>query len=121
MSRAKDGVVGRPTKRAEFQIIFISRQAEKGWIDALATSRNAIVDAWDRLTTDPLREDPKRVYRLKGELAQGRYEGQEFDRYQYKITDSGRIWYFVQSTKGAKTAGVVLLERCDTGHPRETE
>ena len=41
---------------ANWQLKFISRQAEKGWIDALATSRNAIVDAWDRLTTDPLRD-----------------------------------------------------------------
>ena len=43
-------------ERAEFELKFISSQAEKGWIDALATSRNAIVDAWDRLTTDPLRD-----------------------------------------------------------------
>ena len=121
MSGARDGLVGRPTKRAEFQIIFISRQAEKGWNDALATSRNAIVDAWDRLTTEPFREDGRRVYRLKGELAQGLYDGNTFERYQYKITDSGRIWYFVQPTTGTKTAGVVLLERCDTGYPKVTE
>lgn len=114
-------MVGRPTKRAEFQIIFISRQAEKGWNDALATSKNAMVDAWDRLTTEPFREDGRRVYRLKGELAHGLYDGNTFERYQYKITDSGRIWYFVQPTTGNKRAGVVLLERCETGHPKVTE
>lgn len=51
--RREDDLVRRPLKRAEYGIRFITRQAEKGWKDGLATYRNAIVDAWDRLSIDP--------------------------------------------------------------------
>lgn len=115
--------VPRPLKRAEYEIVFISREAEKGWRDCLATTRNACVDAWDRLTRDPTRED-ERLYRLRADFAQGTYAGVSYDRYQYKISDGGRLWYFVdrfdQRNRTAKTAGRVLLERCLTGHPKET-
>ncbi|WP_433681396.1 hypothetical protein [Nocardia sp. CA-119907] len=41
---------------------------------------------------------------------------------EYKFTDGGRLWYFVEpGEKGGKTAGRVLLERCSTGYPKETE
>lgn len=112
--------VDRPLKKAEYVIVFATRQAERGWRDCLATAKNATVDAWDRLTTTPCIED-RRCYKLKDNLAVGTYQGQSFQRYQYKITDSGRIWYFVDSTPSDKTRGRVLLERCETGHPKETE
>lgn len=112
--------VPRPHKHSEFELVFITRQAEKGWIDCLAVARNATVDAWDRLTTAPAVED-ERLYRLRAELATGTYEGTTFDRYQYKITNGGRIWYFVQLTPSAKIEGRVMLERCEPGHPRQTD
>ncbi len=111
--------VARPHKRSEFEIVFITRQAQKGWTDCLAAARNATVDAWDRLTTTPTVEDG-RLYRLRADLATGTYDRRTFDRYQYKITNGGRIWYFVDLT-AAKVAGRVLLERCEPGHPKETE
>ena len=61
-------LVSRPLRKVEYEIVHISRQAEKGWRDALATHRNAVVEAWERLTTEPTREDGERVYRLKGAL-----------------------------------------------------
>lgn len=42
--------VPRPLKRAEYPIEFAGRQAEKGWQDLLATTRSAVVNAWDFLT-----------------------------------------------------------------------
>lgn len=64
----------------------------------------------------------QRLYQLKGDYAYGSYGGRTYPRYQYKVTDGGRIWYFVEpAQKGAKHAGRVLLERCDPGHPKETE
>lgn len=122
MGRAR-GAVSRPLKKAEFEIVHISRQAEVGWRDGLATYRNALVDAWEHLTTDPAREDGERVYRLKGDLATGSYQGATFDRYQYKFPGGGRIWYFVERTtdKKAKTAGRVLVEDVHTAHPNETK
>lgn len=112
--------VDRPLKRAEYTIAFATRQAEEGWRNCLATARNATVDAWDRLTAAPTSED-ERLYRLKDDYATGTFKGRTFERYQYKITDGGRIWYFVEPTPGEKTAGRVLLERCETGHPKGTE
>jgi hypothetical protein len=112
--------VARPPKRTDFEIVFITRQAEKGWTDCLAVDRNATVDAWDRLTAAPTVED-ERLYRLRAELATGTYDGTTFERYQYKITDGGRLWYFVQPTPSAKIEGRVLLERCEPGHPKQTD
>lgn len=98
-----------------------SREAAKGWIDLLAVARNATVDAWDTLTREPTTET-QRLYQLKGEFAYGAYQGRTYGRYQYKVTDGGRIWFFVEpAPKGSKTAGRVLLERCEPGHPKETE
>lgn len=121
MSERAEARVERPLKRAEYEILFISRQAKKGWQDCRAVALNALVDAWERLTTAPTREDA-RLYRLRADYATGQYDGRSYERYQYKITDGGRLWYFVRpADKGAKIAGHVLLERCEPGHPNETE
>jgi hypothetical protein len=112
--------VARPVKRNEFQIVFITREAEKGWTDCLAAARNAVTDAWDRLTAAPTSED-ERCYRLRADLATGVYNGVAYERYQYKITDGGRLWYFVEVTPKGKFAGTVMLERCTTGHPNESD
>lgn len=69
----------RPYKRTEFEIVFITRQAEKGWQDCLATARNACVDAWDRLTSAPHVED-RRLYRLRTDFAIGSYAGKTYER-----------------------------------------
>ena len=117
---SKSQRVNRPLKRAEFEVVFITSQAQKGWRDCLAVARNVTVDAWDRLTTEPDIED-ERLYRLRADYATGTYQGTTYDRYQYKITDGGRIWYFIDKTSGGKVAGRVLLERCEPGHPKETD
>lgn len=63
----------------------ITRQAQKGWRDLLAVERNAVVTAWERLTTEPQRVDGERVYQLKGALSSGMHEGATFARYQLKL------------------------------------
>jgi hypothetical protein len=65
---------------------FISRSAGKGRLDALATARNAVVDAWERLTTEPI-EESERQYRLKGDLATGTCQGRRCERWPYERTD----------------------------------
>lgn len=63
-----------------------------------------------------------RLYQLKGEYAYGTYGGRNFARYQYKVTNGGRIWFFLDpAPKGDKIAGRALLERCEPGHPKETD
>lgn len=118
---SKRSEVSRPLKRGEFVLVFISREAEKGWRDCLSGARNAVVDCWECLTTAPDIES-ERLYRLKADYATGSYDGVTYDRYQYKITNGGRIWYFIERTPQDKRhAGRVLLERCMPGHPKETE
>lgn len=117
----RDSPVPRPIKRAEWEIVFATRDSAKGWSDLLAVARNATVDAWDTLTREPTIESP-RLYQLKGDYAYLTYQGRTYARYQYKVTDGGRIWFFVEpAPKGTKTAGRVLLERCEPGHPKQTE
>lgn len=120
MSSGEEPRVERPLKRVEYEIVFITRQAEKGWQDCMAVALNAVVDAWERLTTAPTHED-RRLYRLKADYATGTYRGRTYARYQYKITDAGRLWYFMEPAEGVKIAGRVLLERCEPGHPKPTE
>lgn len=119
----RESPVSRPLRKVEYEIVLVSRQAEKGWRDALATYRNAVVEAWERLATEPTREDGERVYKLKGELGQGTYAGNTFARYQYKIPGGGRIWYFVKPSTDPKpkSAGQVLIEDVHTAHPYETK
>lgn len=121
--RDRDNLVPRPLKKAEYEIVFITRQAEKGWRDGLATFRNAIVDAWDHLCQHPTHEDGRRVYRLQSGLATGTYDGVSYERYQYKFPNGGRIWYFVAAPadKKGKVAGRVLIEDVHTSHPNETK
>ncbi|MFC8046440.1 hypothetical protein [Nocardia sp. NPDC057353] len=80
-----------------------------------------MADAWDQLTREP-ETISGRLYVLRGELRYGTYQGRTYERFQYKFSDGGRLWYFVEHAgKGSRTAGRVLLERCMPGHPKETE
>lgn len=59
-------------------------------------------------------------YELQADFATGTYAGVPYDRWQYKISDGGRIWYFVDRTPTRKATGRVLIERADPGHPKGT-
>ena len=112
--------VERPLKRSEHRLRFATREAERGWQDLLATARNATVDAWDFLTRTPTLEGG-RCYRLQGNLGTVVIDGDTHERWQYKPTQGGRIWYAVVTTdKADKVAGYVMLERVEPGHPNET-
>ncbi|MFD9550089.1 hypothetical protein ACFWBG_22030 [Nocardia salmonicida] len=115
---SKDRAVSRPLKKVEFEIRFATREAEKGWVDARATARNALVDAWDFLTRSP-QERCDRCYPLRGDLNKVTIGGETFERWQYKITDGGRIWYAVaRDSSGGGTVHLVLVT---LGHPNETD
>ena len=107
--------VPRPRKRAEHQIVFASRGAERGWRDLCATQRNARADAWDFLTRTPTAVTATN-YRLKGSLAIVTRANADHDRWQHRPTlkGSARIWFYVED-------GTVYLERVDTSHPNGTK
>lgn len=109
----RDQAVPRPIKTAEFTIYFVTRDAQSGWRDVLATQRNAVVDAWDVLTRHPL--DPTPInYQLKGELATVTRAGETHDRWQHKLSGGARIWFFVDGQ-------TVCLVDVHTRHPNQTK
>lgn len=120
MSRQTEPVP-RPRKKTEYAVQFMNARASKGWTDALSKHRNAIVDAWDFLTSSPLTTDGRRVYRLRDRLATVDYQGAAYDRYQYKFSDAGRIWYFVLGATDKRSAGQVIIEEVSVAHPKSTE
>lgn len=117
---SKNKGVPRPSRRSEWRLEFHTREAEQGWRDFLATARNATVAAWEALTNSPWARSG-RQYPLKGDYAHVTWAAHTYERWQYKVTDGGRIWYFVVPDPEGKSAGIVRLERCTTGHPKETE
>lgn len=121
MSPGKRGqAVPRPTKKNEYELVFATREAAQGWTDCLATVRNAMVDAYDRLSTHP-EVETERQYRLQADYATGTHNGVTYDRWQYKISSAGRLWYFIDATPTTRSAGRVLIERAEPGHPKETD
>jgi hypothetical protein len=108
--------IARPTKRTEFQIVAESSQAEKGWRDINATARNALADAWDSLTQNPLRNDGI-CHPLKGRLGVINVGGVSHTQRQFELTGGARIWYYV--TDG--TPGVVHVVNVHTHHPNATK
>jgi hypothetical protein len=106
-------------RRGEFVLRFATRDAEKGWRDLVATALGASVTAWEFLTQTPGAEDGRVCYRLTGKMGRFRAAGQDHDRWQYKPTSGGRIWYAVVPPAG-RDPGVVLIERVSTGHPNQT-
>ncbi|GAA3621199.1 hypothetical protein GCM10022223_42590 [Kineosporia mesophila] len=112
MSARASGVV-RPRKKAEYEIRFGTRQAEKGWQDLLATNRNSLVDTWDFLTRTPLAVSPTN-HQLKAELATVTRGGQVHERWQHELPGGARIWFYVEEM-------VVHLVDVHTRHPNQTK
>ena len=112
---ARGDRVERPPRRGEFELRFASKGAQKGWTDLVATQRNAMVEAWEFLTSTPLTATPQN-YPLKGALGSVVRDGVAHARWQYKPTSQGdaRIWFYV-------VEGVVYLEAVHTRHPNATK
>ena len=109
----KKDVVPRPLKKAEFQIQFATRQAEKGWTDLLGTTRNAVADAWDFLTRTPM-VSSETNHQMRAELATVVRDGRAHDRWQYELPGGARIWFYIEGR-------VVWLVDVHTRHPNQTK
>jgi hypothetical protein len=111
----KNKRVPRPTKKSEYEILFASNSAQKGWQDLKATRLNDLVEAWEFLTRNPTVISPLSS-RLRGELGQVNVAGSSFDRWQLKLSSTygARIWFYVDG----KT---VFIEEVHTRHPNETK
>jgi len=76
--------VPRPVRTTEYTIAFATRSAESGWRDLVATQRNAVATAWDRLSADPLTEDLA-CHALRGELGTVAHAGRSWTRRQIEL------------------------------------
>lgn len=105
--------VPRPIKSTEYAIELATSQAAKGWTDLVATQKNAVVDAWDRLTREPTDSDT-RCHQLKGDLATLTHAGATHDQWQYELNGGARIWFYVDGR-------TVKIVRMFTAHPNQTK
>jgi hypothetical protein len=110
---ARQNRVVRPTKSTEFEIVFGSRQAQVGWQNLLGTQRNALTQAWDQLSDNPLAHTPT-LHPLKGELGVVSREGVSHTLRQYELSGGARIWFYVEQRQ-------VILVDVHTRHPNQTK
>lgn len=109
----KKETVPRPLRRSEYDVAFGTTNARKGWVDVLAVQRNAVVSAWERLTTNPLGDDTT-CHGMKGDLEFVTHKGTNHRRRQYELSNGARIWFYVQDRT------VVLID-VHTHHPNATK
>lgn len=109
----KKETVPRPLRRSEYEIVFGTSNARKGWIDILAVQRNTVVAAWERLTTSPLADDTT-CHGMKGDLEFVTHKGTTHRRRQYELTNGARIWFYVEEQS-------VILIDVHTHHPNATK
>ncbi|PCN47343.1 hypothetical protein Csp2054_12885 [Curtobacterium sp. 'Ferrero'] len=112
---ARRTTVPRPVRTTEYSIVFLTRPAETGWRDLVATQRNAVAAAWDRLTVDPLTEDLA-CHALRGELGRVTHSGREWTRRQIELRRGARVWFTVDE----EMRTVHLLD-VHTHHPNATK
>ncbi len=105
--------VNRPLKKAEFEIRFATRNAEQGWIDLLATTRNAVVEAREFLTRTPMALT-ERNHPMRADLEFIQRGGDKYPRWQHELPGGARIWFYVDE-------GVVWLVDVHTRHPNQTK
>ncbi|MCY7403172.1 MAG: hypothetical protein LH475_00810 [Cryobacterium sp.] len=122
MAGKRGALVPRPVKITEYEIVFSSAQAERGWTDLKTVGRNALADAYDYLTAHPALYDAAHCYQLKGDLEGVLVDGVALPQWQYKVTNGARIWYVVDEPNAkAKKLGRVIITNAVTGHPDETD
>ncbi|WP_144711559.1 hypothetical protein [Curtobacterium pusillum] len=107
--------VVRPVRTTEYTIVFGTRGAEQGWRDLVATQRNAVVSAWERLAHDPVAEDLQ-CHALRGELGVVTHSGRDWVRRQYELKRGARLWFTVDEQRR-----VVTLIAVHTHHPNATK
>lgn len=114
---ARGQEVPRPRRRREYVIVFGAKEAQEGWQDLLATTRNAVAQAWENLTATPT-DQWVTCHPLKGDLAWVTRDGLTHEQWQLELPGGARVWYYVTPSKDARSAGAVVLVRVSTHHPK---
>jgi hypothetical protein len=122
MTGKRGSLVPRPVKGSEYEIIFGSSVAQRGWSDLTAAAKNALADAYDYLTAHPTLYDADRCYQLRGDLSTVVVDGIVLPQWQYKVSNGARLWFAVEEPAAkSKKPGRVFIVKAATGHPNETD
>jgi hypothetical protein len=106
-----------PAVDEEYELRFANAAAADGWEHLTRQVPRNLRRAFDTIRAAPRSPTaPERQHRLKGTLATGSWKGRSFERWQYEVTGSGRLWYLIDDERRT-----VWVTYAGTGHPRETE
>jgi hypothetical protein len=117
MTPKRGGRVAPPPGQNEYDVVFGSSDAAKGWPDLCAQAPGNALAAWLALRTDPAPVvQTSRQHPLRGALSTGTYQGRQLPQWQFEVTGAGRIWYLVDAERRR-----VYVTIAGTGHPKVTE
>jgi hypothetical protein len=109
--------VAPPPGPGEWDIVFGTNDAAKGWEDLCAQVPNNTYDAWRMMRTGPApTARTSRHQPLKGVLAAAHHRGRTLPQWQIEVSGSGRIWYLVDTDRRC-----VVVTYASPQHPKATE
>ena len=109
--------VAPPPGSDQYDVVFGTNEAAKGWPELCAQAPGNALAAWRRLRSDPVPvAHTSRHHPLRGALATGTHQGRRLPQWQFEVTAGGRIWYLVDTERRK-----VFLMIAGTGHPKVTE
>jgi hypothetical protein len=109
--------VAPPPAPDEWEIVFGTNDAAKGWDELCAQAPGNTLKAWQTMRTAP--SPPivtTRHHQLKGLLSTGTQGGRALPQWQIEVTSGGRIWYLVDAE-----ARKVFVMYASTRHPKRTD
>ncbi|MBO0870738.1 MAG: hypothetical protein J2P15_19450 [Micromonosporaceae bacterium] len=117
MSPRRGDRVAPPPGPDEWDVIFGTNEAGKGWDELCTQATTNTRHAWQLMRTSP---DPtpttSRHHPLKGAYSTGTYRGRRLPQWQIEVTGSGRIWYLIDAERHR-----VVVMYASPGHPRATD
>ncbi|WP_239149582.1 hypothetical protein [Streptomyces sp. SID12501] len=101
----------------EYDVRFANTEAATGWEHLSRHSAGNLRRAFERICANPRALDhPDRHHQLKGKLGTSTFKGHTLERWQYEVTEGGRIWYLLDDAN--RTAWITYA---GTGHPKVTD
>jgi hypothetical protein len=117
MSPKRGDRVAPPPGPHEWDVVFGTNDAAKGWEELCSQATNNTRQAWSLMRLDPSpAETTSRQHPLKGSYATGTYRGQPFPQWPIEVTSGGRIWYLVDPERRR-----VVVMYASPRHPKATD
>jgi hypothetical protein len=109
--------VAPPPGPGEWDVIFGTGEAGKGWDELCAQAAANTRHAWHLMRTNPAPATAtSRHHLLKGSYATGTYRGRPLPQWQIEVTGGGRIWYLVDAERRR-----VVVMYASPRHPKATD